>query len=173
MMLATVFAGLAVMVTLVAFTYEPFVVILALLFGAVAYFMWYQASGRLTRRIYRAVENQARHNDGHTERGGFGAGPRETRSEWTRRAGLGGGRRRRRDTRHRRERTERNRGGVVDQSTLTTAQAYDILDIDPGVEEPAIKQAYRQKVKDVHPDTDAGSEEAFKRVNEAYEHLTN
>jgi curved DNA-binding protein CbpA len=27
-------------------------------------------------------------------------------------------------------------------------------------------------VKEVHPDTDSGSEEAFKRVNRAYETLT-
>lgn len=172
MVLAAVFAGLAVVVALAAIAHEPFVVILALLFGTVAYFMWYQASGRLAQRVYRAVENQARHDDGRTERGGFGAGPRESRSERARRGGFSG-RRRRRKTRRQRERTGRNQASVVNQSTVTTTQAYDILDVEPGVEESAIKRAYREKVKEVHPDTDTGSEEAFKRVNEAYERLTN
>lgn len=171
MVLAAVFAGLAVVVSLAAIAHEPFVVVLALLFGVVAYFMWYQASGRLAQRVYRTVENQARH-EGRTERGGFGAGPRGTRDERARRGGFSG-RRRRRNTRQQRERTERNRAGVANQSTVTTAQAYDILDVEPGVEEPAIKRAYREKVKDVHPDTETGSEEAFKQVNEAYERLTN
>jgi curved DNA-binding protein CbpA len=35
-----------------------------------------------------------------------------------------------------------------------------------------VKQAYREKVKEVHPDTDGGDEEAFKKVNRAYERLT-
>lgn len=174
MALATVFAALAVVVTLVAFAYEPFVFVLAALFGAVAYFMWYQASGQLTRRLYRTVENQARKNDGHNERrvGGFGAGPRPEwtpRSEWARRVGFTGDGRRDNRT-HERERADRR--GTTSE-TLTTAEAYDILDLDPGVGDSAVKQAYREKVKDVHPDTDSGSQEAFKRVNEAYEHLMN
>lgn len=177
MVLASVFAGLAVVVALAAIVHQPFIVILALLFGSVAYFMWYQASGRLAQRVYRAVENQARPNDGRTERGGFGAGPRESRRQRTRRAGFGGGQRQasnaRHHDRHDRERRGKTPPGTVSQSSLTRAQAYDILDVDPSVEEPAIKQAYREKVKDVHPDTENGSEEAFKRVNEAYEQLTN
>ncbi|UPM42511.1 J domain-containing protein [Halocatena salina] len=170
--LAIVFAGLAVIVALAAIAHAPVVGILALLFGTVAYFMWYQASGRLTRRLYRTVENRARSNDGRAERGGFGAGPRETRRGRTR-GGFGRSRRRRTDDRRRHNRTRDNRADVVNQSGLTNAQAYDILDIDPDVEESAVKEAYREKVKDVHPDTENGSEEAFKRVNEAYERLTN
>lgn len=173
MVLAAVFAGLAVVVALAAIVHQPFVAILALLFGAVAYFMWYQASGRLTQRLYRIVENQARHNNGQTERGGFGAGPRQ--GSRSRRANFTSRRKRASNARRgrERERTRQNRADVVSQSGLTSAQAYEILDIDPGVDEPAIKQAYREKVKDVHPDTESGSEEAFKQVNEAYEQLTN
>ncbi|MFC7190083.1 J domain-containing protein [Halocatena marina] len=47
-----------------------------------------------------------------------------------------------------------------------------MLDLDPGADKPAIKRAYREKVKDAHPDTETGSKEAFKRVNAAYEQLT-
>lgn len=173
MVLAAVFGGLAVVVAFAAIVHQPFVLILALLFGAVAYFMWYQASGRLARRVYRMVENRARHNGGQTERGGFGAGPRETQRGRSRRANSGRRRRRKSATHRGRERTSGNRADVVNQSGLTSTQAYEILDIEPGVDEPTIKQAYREKVKDVHPDTENGNEEAFKRVNEAYEQLTN
>ncbi|RRJ30278.1 J domain-containing protein [Halocatena pleomorpha] len=170
--LAIVFAGLAAVVAVAAIAHAPFVVILALLFGAVAYFMWYQASGRLTRRLYQMVENRARSNDGRAERGGFGAGPRDTRRGRTRRGGRRG-RRQASNTNRRRDPSGGNRGDIVDQSGLTNAQAYEILDIDPNVGETAVKEAYREKVKDVHPDTENGCEEAFKQVNEAYEQLTN
>lgn len=164
MALATVFAGLAVVVTVVAFVYEPFVFVLAALFGVVAYFMWYQASGRLTERVYREVEKQARKNNGHRERsrGGFGAGPRgewTPQSEWARGVGFTA--------------DQQQQQAQPTNQTLTTAQAYEILGVDPGVEAPAIKQAYREKVKDTHPDTDTGDKEAFRRVNEAYEQLMN
>jgi curved DNA-binding protein CbpA len=35
-----------------------------------------------------------------------------------------------------------------------------------------VRRAYREKVKQVHPDAEGGSEDAFKRVNEAYERLS-
>jgi curved DNA-binding protein CbpA len=35
-----------------------------------------------------------------------------------------------------------------------------------------VRAAYRERVKAVHPDTDSGDEEQFKRVNRAYERLT-
>jgi curved DNA-binding protein CbpA len=35
-----------------------------------------------------------------------------------------------------------------------------------------VRAAYRDRVKEVHPDTDAGDEEAFKSVTAAYERLT-
>ncbi|MFC7190084.1 J domain-containing protein [Halocatena marina] len=91
--IAAVFAGLAALLVVVGIVYEPFVFLVAFLFGIVAYLMWYQASGRLSRRVYRRVEELGRANNGQNERsrGGFGAGPREDwqpRSEWARRAGF-------------------------------------------------------------------------------------
>jgi curved DNA-binding protein CbpA len=44
--------------------------------------------------------------------------------------------------------------------------------LDTDADDSEVKQAYRQKVKDVHPDTDGGDEERFKQVNAAYERLT-
>ena len=48
---------------------------------------------------------------------------------------------------------------------------YQVLGIQPGADEEAIKAAYRQKAKETHPDH-GGSAEAFQRVQEAYESLT-
>jgi curved DNA-binding protein CbpA len=44
--------------------------------------------------------------------------------------------------------------------------------VELDADESAIKRAYRRKVKEVHPDTDGGDEEQFKRVTRAYERLT-
>jgi len=51
------------------------------------------------------------------------------------------------------------------------ASPYDILRVDADADEDEIKQAYRDRVKEVHPDL-GGSEDAFKRVERAYEQLS-
>ena len=51
------------------------------------------------------------------------------------------------------------------------AEAYRVLDLDRDADADDVRQAYRQKVKSVHPDRDSGDEEQFKRVKEAYEVL--
>lgn len=45
------------------------------------------------------------------------------------------------------------------------------LEIDKGFSVSELKTAYRSKIKKVHPDTDTGSEEKFKQIQEAYEEL--
>ncbi|MBI0580086.1 DnaJ domain-containing protein [Neobacillus cucumis] len=50
---------------------------------------------------------------------------------------------------------------------------YRILDVPYDATFNEIKEAYRKKVKEVHPDTEKGNEEQFKRVKEAYETLKN
>jgi hypothetical protein len=186
MVLAFVFLALAGFLAVVGIVLEPFVLIVALMFGVVAYFMWYQASGRLGRRLYRRVETRARANNGQRRskrqrqrqkqrqkreqrqnaRGGFGAGPREDwnpRSEWARGDGF---------STDQRQQHRRRTSATGTRMDPTTAQAYDILGLDPDADEATIKRAYRERVKDVHPDTESGSEEEFKRVNNAYERLT-
>jgi len=54
----------------------------------------------------------------------------------------------------------------------TPAEAYRTLGLDPGADEAAVKSAYRQRVKEVHPDADGGDEDEFMAVKEAYETLT-
>ena len=41
-----------------------------------------------------------------------------------------------------------------------------------GADEAAVRSAYRERVKEVHPDRPSGDEDEFKRVNRAYERLT-
>ena len=156
--LGAVFAGLTVFLTVLGFAYSPVALVLAVPFGVVTYVLWYHASGRLHARVRRQARTAGRARaDG---RGGFGAGPRE---EWTgpRSDGRGfGGGTRQRDPAQRR-------------IGPSPTEAYRILGLDPGADESAVKSAYRERVKNVHPDTEGGDEQAFKRVNEAYERLSN
>jgi curved DNA-binding protein CbpA len=54
----------------------------------------------------------------------------------------------------------------------TATEAYDRLGLDPSADQSAVKRAYRERVKEAHPDTDSGSEREFKRVQAAYERLS-
>ncbi|MFB6161303.1 MAG: J domain-containing protein [Haloferacaceae archaeon] len=47
------------------------------------------------------------------------------------------------------------------------ASAFAELELDPGADVDAVRDAYRDRVKEVHPDQ-GGDEESFKRVREAY-----
>ena len=177
--LGGVFAGLTVFTTVLGFVYSPVALALAVPFGAVTYFLWYHVSGRLRERVYRQTRTAGSRRAERTgragqtartsrtsrtdraETGGFGAGPRE---EWTgprSDGGFDGGGRRRATA-----------GGQRRRRGPSTAAAYRALDLEPGADEAAVRSAYREKVKEVHPDTDDGSERAFKRVQSAYDHLS-
>ena len=149
--------------------YSPVLFILALTFLPVTYVFYSHATGRLLGRIYRGVERQAARNGGDPERGGFGAGPRE---EWT---PPGGDRRRgRRQAQGRQRRRGARRAGPRSNGRHgpTRREAYSVLGVDPGADEGAVREAYRERIKEVHPDTEGGDEDEFKRVREAYEVLT-
>ena len=139
--LAAVFAGLTVLVAVAALAVQPFLLLVALPFAALTYFLWYQATGRLEERTRR----------------------RQTRARRAASAGAGAG----------------PRGGTTDgrrppQPTdgPSRAEAYRRLGLEPGADESAVKRAYRERVKEVHPDTETGDQEAFKQVTRAYERLT-
>jgi len=68
------------------------------------------------------------------------------------------------------ERARRN--GVVREVRMRRAEAYDVLDVDPGRAEAVVRDAYLSRIKDVHPDREDGSRAAFRRVQRAYERLT-
>ena len=151
--LAAVFAGLTVVLVVLAFVRQLFLLFLALPFAATTYLMWQHATGRIEARARR----QARAGRRRTAPGGRGRG------------GVGPG-----DATGRRTRATSGRTRTPPpsaDSSPTRREAADALGVDPDADEEAIKRAYRSKVKEVHPDTDGGDEEAFKRVNRAYERL--
>lgn len=174
--IAAVFAGLFVLMAVLGFVYHLFLLVVAIPFGIVSYALWYHASGRLrdqvSRQSHAERRAQARAREEATT-GGFGAGPRE---EWTGpRDGFDGARGDGFGSRSRvgaGARTTRQRR-VRSTSGLSSAEAYDVLGLDPGADPDRVRRAYREKVKDVHPDTEEGDEAAFKRVQKAYERLQN
>lgn len=50
---------------------------------------------------------------------------------------------------------------------------YSVLGVPRDASQDQIKKAYRNLAKQHHPDTDAGTEDKFKEINEAYETLSN
>ena len=174
--MTVVFAVMAGLMVLLALVFgDPVPLFVAAAFAGASYLFWYQGSGKLRESLYERVERRARANngrggpgraDGGRARGGFGAGPRE---DWTppggeerwggyyEQRGPGGG---------------RAGPGAAARDGPTDAEAYAALGLDPGADGADVKRAYRKRVKETHPDTGEGDEEAFKEVTEAYEHLT-
>lgn len=64
------------------------------------------------------------------------------------------------------------REGVVTEVRMRRAEAYDVLGLYPGADDAAVRDAYLSRIKTVHPDQDDGSKAAFRRVQRAYERLT-
>jgi hypothetical protein len=162
--LALVFAAITVIMAVLGVFYSLTLLPVAVLFGIVTHLLWYHASGRLAERVYRTVETQAAVGGQRSnQEAGFGAGPRD--------AWQGPRQNRRTAQRQRRARATAGGGGQTRAHELSRREAYRRLNLEPGADEQAIRAAYREKVKDVHPDTEDGTEEAFKRTTEAYERL--
>jgi DnaJ-domain-containing protein 1 len=139
--LAAVFAGLTVLVAVASLAVQPFLLLVAVPFAVVTYFLWYQATGRLEARTRRQrASERARRTTA------AGAGPR---------GGAATGRRP----------PQPNDGP-------SRAEAYRRLGLEPGADEETVKRAYRERVKEAHPDTETGDQETFKKVTRAYERLT-
>ncbi|MDS0294379.1 J domain-containing protein [Halogeometricum luteum] len=185
--LAAVFAGISMLLVVLGFAYQLFFLVVAVPFVLAAYLMWEHASGRFRERIRRSQtrRGRARSDDGAAARGpndfrGFGPGRRSAADG----AGAGGpngpggaaggaGRRGRRERRGGgRRRRSREAAGEAASSRLSPAEAYRTLGLSSSATTAEVKDAYRSKVKEVHPDTESGSQEEFKRVNRAYERLS-
>lgn len=158
--LAAVFAGMTVfLVVLAAALRSPIAAFAALPLAGATYFFWYQASGRMRKRMREqaaGARGAATRQAADRERGGFGAGPREFGSR-----GVG---------------DRRGAGGDAPREGEPTAgpsreEAYRTLGLEPGASEQRVKRAYREAVKNAHPDR-GGSEEEFKQLTRAYERLT-
>ncbi|MES3516702.1 MAG: DnaJ domain-containing protein [Natronomonas sp.] len=157
--LAAAFAGMTLTMFVVSLVARSvFVFLVTLPMAAATYLFWYHATGRLRDRIKNSHRTRRRAaqagRGGDPGGGGFGAGPRE---EWV----PPGGQR-------------RQRAGPREPSPqpaeISPAEAYSRLGLDSTASDAEVRSAYRQKVKEVHPDR-GGDEEEFKRVTEAYERL--
>ncbi|TKX70971.1 DnaJ domain-containing protein, partial [Halorubrum sp. SP9] len=63
----------------------------------------------------------------------------------------------------------RDRAPAADR--MTEREAYETLGLDRTADGEAVRRRYRERAKRLHPDGEDGDEEAFKRLNEAYEVL--
>ena len=177
--LTGVFAGMTALLLLVSVAFrEPVLFVVALPLGAATYAFWYQSSGALRERLRRTRRRPD--PDERRQRGGFDAGPRagfegargqRARERWEQRQqaaqGQQAGRRRTGEGGRRRRR------GVGPQAsaTMPPAEAYRHLGLDSDADEGEVRRAYRERVKEVHPDR-GGDEEEFRKVTEAYETLS-
>lgn len=160
--LTATFGGMSLVLVAVGVTTNPAVLVLAAVFGVVTAILWYHASGRLASRVYRRVERQAAVDGGTGTHGGVGAGPKDAWRGPHRRRGRAGGTQAETGTG-----TQHSRPGAA-----PARQAYEVLGLEPGADKEAIRRAYRQRIKEVHPDTEGGDEAAFRRVRQAYERLS-
>ncbi|MFB6193693.1 MAG: J domain-containing protein [Halobaculum sp.] len=160
--LAAVFAGCTVTMTVLALTQSLFLLLIAVPFALATYLLWYQASGRMRERMRARAARDARRGARHDREASEGAGG--GRSRFAEEA---------------RERRRARADGATGDPTrraptgdrMARREAYDTLGVEPDASEAAIRDAYRERVKEVHPDS-GGDEETFKRVTEAYETLT-
>ncbi|MUW14069.1 DnaJ domain-containing protein [Halorubrum sp. CBA1125] len=173
--MAATFIGLTALLAVTGIVVSPVLLAVAVPFGVVSYFLWYHASGRLRDRVRqeasragpearararqraRTAENrrQAHRRAGATD-GGFGGRTAAGTAGRGSGAGAGAG-----DPRDRTPPT----------GAMTEREAYETLDLDRTADQETIRSTYRERAKRLHPDGADGDEEAFKRLNEAYEVL--
>ncbi len=143
---AGVLAGAAVLFVVLGAVFNLILVVAAVPFAAAAYFLWSDATGRLNRRFrWRTVDREAfEQRDARSARESH-AGGRDRTARWP------------------------DDGAPP---TMGRQEALAALDLSPGADQRAIRRAYRDRVKAVHPDADGGDEDEFRRVRAAYERLT-
>jgi hypothetical protein len=209
--LAAVFAGLAMVLVIAAFVSgQPLVLMAAVPLAMTAGLMWYQGTGRLSAGLfgtgsndrwqqhrYRHQRSDPRTTDGgaseagggHDESGATagGSGPGTDGDTWERPFDEEAHQERRYRARRQARRTAGDERASTSRGAwdsyrspderpdrlggLTRAEAYEVLGLDPTASEESVREAYRQRAKTVHPDTDDGSAEAFQKLNDAYERI--
>ncbi|QAU14216.1 J domain-containing protein [Halorubrum sp. BOL3-1] len=179
--LAGTFVGMTALLVIGGIVLHPIALALAVPFGAVSYFLWYHASGRLRDQARRSTERagptererarQRARAEANRERayraagaadGGRGPGPEAGAGPHGARGPSGPGASGSRDPRDRAPSTDR----------MTERQAYETLGLDRTADGETVRRTYRERAKRLHPDGEDGDEDDFKRLNEAYEVLT-
>lgn len=174
--LASVMAGVAVSMVSLAVAVQPALLLVALPFALAAYLMWQGATGaRLfgsrAQRRRAAAEAEARRAAAEAESGrrdpgdAFDGGPFGGRFDG-RYADA------RRERRRARERAGAGGRTGTEPTGMSRREAAEVLGVAPDAGADAVKAAYRDRVKETHPDADGGDEAAFKRVAAAYERLS-
>ena len=166
--LASVLTGLAAVLLIAAIAVQPFLAVAAVPFAAGAYLVWESSIGEYSRAGpsagRRARARRARAADDRTASDGPGGttagGRRHEHSQKDERARAEG----------RRRASGRERAREPD--SLARREAARVLGVDADAEPAAVRSAYRERVKEVHPDTDGGDAETYQRVNDAYERLS-
>ena len=177
--MAATFIGLTALLLVAGVVVSPVLLAVAVPFGVVSYILWYHASGRLRDRVQREAaragpgerararqrarasehRRSAYRSAGATD-GGFGRGAGGARGPGGR-AASGAAGAEAGDPRDRAPPT----GGMSER------EAYETLGLDRTADGEAIRSAYRERAKRLHPDGEDGDEAAFKELNEAYELL--
>ncbi|WP_256402291.1 J domain-containing protein [Halorubrum salinum] len=174
--MAATFIGLTALLVISGIVVSPVLLAVALPFGLVSYFLWYQASGRLRDRVRReagrvgprdrerarqraraAEHRRAAHRRSGATDGGFGRGRARRGAAGGRRGSGSSGS----DPRDRAPQT----GGMSER------EAYETLGLDRTADQETVRSTYRERAKRLHPDGEDGDEEAFKELNQAYEAL--
>jgi hypothetical protein len=192
--LAAVFAGMAMVMAIAsAVAGQPLVLMAAVPLALTAGLMWYQGTGKMAsslfgggggtrRRSYRRQRRRESRSTVGSGRGGRNGDERwevpfeeEVRQESQHRARRQARRRSRRRAEEQSDTTghwQREFGERADRlGGLTRAEAYGVLGLDPSASDDEVREAYRQRAKTVHPDTEGGSAEEFQELNDAYERI--
>lgn len=148
--LVFVFAAIAVSQVVLGALFTPVAFVIALPFAAAAYLLWYHVSGRMARNVRKRARRRSPWEDARARATAGEAGDR--------RAGAG-------------PTGDGGHASGAGAGSMTAATAYATLDIGPDASAEEVQRAYREKVKETHPDRAGGDEEAFKRVTEAYQRL--
>ncbi|RLM72958.1 DnaJ domain-containing protein [Halorubrum sp. Atlit-26R] len=180
--LAGAFVGMTALLLIGGVVLHPIALALAVPFGAVSYFLWYHASGRLHDQARRSAEQAG---PTERERARQRARAEANRERAYRAAGTDGGR----GAAEGRRAGGRGRGGASGPGgpggtggrdprdrapaadRMSEREAYETLGLDRTADSEAVRRRYRERAKRLHPDGEDGDEEGFKRLNEAYEVL--